>query len=125
MLVNLAVVERVMAAARADPADRGCSPTRVAAVVAGLIASEWRADGAWRLLALWSGRSDFGVDDPLLHRDVGYYVFSLPLYQQTARWLLDAVVMAAVAAVAAYYAARRAATRRAPTCSCWPRSRWS
>ena len=104
VLVNLAVVERVMAR-HAPTRPQRLLAYPLVAVVAGLIASEWRTDDAWRLLALWSGRSDFGVDDPLLHRDVGYYVFSLPLYEQTVRWLLDAVVMGAVAAVAAYYAA--------------------
>ena len=76
-----------------------------------MISGQWRADGAWQLLALWAGRSDFGVDDPLFHRDVGFFVFSLPLYQQVARWLLETLVMAAVATVAAY--APRAARLRA------------
>ena len=77
----------------------------VAAVAAGVISGEWRADGAWRLLALWAGRSDFGVDDPLFGRDVGFFVFSLPLYEWVSRWMLDALVMAAVATVVAYAAA--------------------
>ena len=86
-----------------------------------MISGEWRADGAWRLLALWTGRSDFGVDDPLFHRDVGFFVFSLPLYEWGRRWLLATLVMAAVATVAAYVAAggsarraRRGARTRAP-----------
>ena len=56
----------------------------VVAIAAGVISGEWRADGAWRLLALWAGRSDFGVDDPLFHRDVGFFVFSLPLYERVS-----------------------------------------
>jgi uncharacterized protein len=104
LIVNFAAVERVMAAhSPLRPHRRLVYP--LAAVGAGLISSEWRADGAWRLLAMWAGRSDFGVADPLFHRDVEYFVFSLPLYEQAARWLLDTIAMAGVATVAAYLAA--------------------
>jgi hypothetical protein len=75
-----------------------------AAVAAGLIAAEWRSPGAWKLLALWSGRVDFGTRDPLFHRDIGFFVFSLPLYQQVATWALDALAMAAAATLVTYVA---------------------
>ena len=55
------------------------------AIAAGAISSELRTGGAWRLLALWSAGGDFGTRDPLFHRDVGFFVFSLPLYQQVSR----------------------------------------
>jgi len=101
VLLNLAVVERVMAsAAPLRPYRRLAYP--LAAAAAGLISSEWRTHGAWQLLALWTGRGDFGTSDPLFHRDVGFYVFSLPLHQQAARWALDALVMTAVATTGAY-----------------------
>ena len=104
LLANFVAVERVMAAhSPRRPARLLAYP--VAAVAAGVISGEWRADGAWRLLALWAGRSDFGVDDPLFGRDVGFFVFSLPLYEWVSRWMLEALVMAAVATVAAYAAA--------------------
>ena len=64
-----------------------------------------RGRGVWPLLALWSARGDFGTHDPLFHRDVGFFVFSLPLYQQVSRWALEAIVMTAGATVAAYFAA--------------------
>jgi uncharacterized membrane protein (UPF0182 family) len=111
LLVNFAVVERAMAPhAPLRPYRRLAYPA--AAVVAGVISAQWRADGAWRLLALWAGRNDFGVQDPLFHRDVGYFVFSLPLYQQVASWLLDTLAMAAVATVAAYLVAGGLRTAR-------------
>jgi hypothetical protein len=28
-------------------------------------------------------RQDFGVTDPLFHKDVGFFVFSLPLYSRS------------------------------------------
>ena len=65
-------------------------------------AAQWHAPGTWSLLALWSGRTDFGVTDPLFHRDAGFYVFSLPLYQHVVAWLLASLAMAAAASLAAH-----------------------
>jgi uncharacterized membrane protein (UPF0182 family) len=104
LLANFVAVERAMAAhAPRRPARVLAYPA--AAVAAGVITGQWGAEGLWRLLALWSGRSDFGVDDPLFGRDVGFFVFSLPLYEWVSRWLLGMLVMGAVATVAAYVAA--------------------
>jgi uncharacterized membrane protein (UPF0182 family) len=104
LFANFAVVERVMAAHAGRLLQRRLVYP-VAAVVAGLIASHWHTQAPWRLLALWSGRSDFGVQDPLFHRDIGFFVFSLPLYQELARWMLETLAMAGAATIAAYIAA--------------------
>ena len=48
----------------------------------------------WQQVILWLHRSDFGVVDPLFHRDVGFFVFSLPLYQKVAHWLFLTVAIA-------------------------------
>jgi uncharacterized membrane protein (UPF0182 family) len=84
VLVNLAAAERRLAS---EGAWRRVAYT-LAAGAAGVIAGEWRSDDPWRLLALRSARGDFGERDPLFHRDVGFYVFSLPLYQPVSRWAL-------------------------------------
>lgn len=111
LLANLVAVERVMVAhAPLRPVRLLLYP--VVAVAGGVISGQWRADGAWRLLALWAGRSDFGVDDPLFGRDVGFFVFSLPLYEWASRWLLDTLAMAGIATVAAYLAAGGVRTAR-------------
>ena len=59
----------------------------MAAIAAGLAANRWAAGGVWQSLLLWLNRGDFGVADPQFHRDVGFFVFSMPLYQQVAHWL--------------------------------------
>ncbi len=103
LLANFAAVERVLAGhATLRPHRRLVYP--VVAVAAGFVAGQ-RADGVWKLLALWSGRSDFGIDDPLFHRDVGFFVFSLPLYEWVSRWLLETLALAGCATIAAYLAA--------------------
>jgi uncharacterized membrane protein (UPF0182 family) len=104
LLANFAVVERAVAShAPLRPGRRLAYPA--AAVAAGLVTAHWRTSGTWQLLALWAGRSDFGARDPVFHRDVGFYVFSLPLQEHIARWLLETLAMGAVATVAAYLAA--------------------
>jgi uncharacterized membrane protein (UPF0182 family) len=114
LLVNLAVVDRVTDVRAVPPEDRSrlarLWPYRrllfpAVAIAGGVLSSRWLGDGAWQRLALWANRSDFGIADPLLHRDVGFFVFSLPLYQQAARWLLGTLAMATVATIVAYVAA--------------------
>ncbi len=112
LLLNFAVVERVVAHVGDDPVRAGRVVTAlragrrliypVVAIAGGLVSLQSRPANIWQLLALWANRTDFGVTDPVYHRDVGYYVFSLPLYQQVADWLLQTVVMGGAATVAAY-----------------------
>jgi uncharacterized membrane protein (UPF0182 family) len=52
----------------------------------------WRARVHWQLLELWLHRQNFGVDDPLHHRDVGFFVFTLPLLE----WLVEQLVIVAL-----------------------------
>ena len=99
LLANFAAVERVMALHRPRHPWRQLTYPLVA-IAAGVLAG--RGDGGWRLLVLWHGRSDFGVQDPIFHRDVGFFVFSLPLQQAVARWLLFTLAMAGAATLAAY-----------------------
>ena len=103
VLANLLVAERL---SRDTPAKVPRAQRRLAypvvAVAAGIVAAQWHAPGTWSLLALWSGRTGFGVTDPLFHRDAGFYVFSLPLYQHVVAWLLASLAMAAAASLAAH-----------------------
>jgi len=99
VLANLAVVERTAPAANVA-LRRLLHP--LIAIAAGILSFQLRPDDGWRLLALWANRGSFGVRDPLFDRDVGFFVFSLPLYQQVARWLLETLLMAGVATAAAY-----------------------
>ena len=89
VLLSFAAVER--AVARADDADAVSPVWRnrrliypAVAVACGALALESRPDDLWRTLLLWTHRSDFGTQDPLFHRDIGFFVFSLPLYQEVA-----------------------------------------
>jgi uncharacterized membrane protein (UPF0182 family) len=68
----------------------------------------------WQHLLLWLHRRDFGVTDPLFHKDVGFFVFSLPLYENVARWLLMTTAIALVCAFATHAATGAIRTKPAP-----------
>ena len=76
LLANVALFERRL----------GRRPIHaLGAIAGGLVSLKLQPGDLWRLLALWAHRSDFGTRDPLFDRDVGFYVFSLPLQQALAR----------------------------------------
>ena len=109
VLANLLIAERITGARGAARAKLPRAQRQIAypvvAIAAGIVSAKWQAPGAWSQLALWSGRSDFGVTDPLFHRDAGFFVFSLPLYQHVVAWLLASLAMAGAAVVAAHVVA--------------------
>jgi uncharacterized protein len=82
----------------------------LAAVTCGIAVAD-QYDGAWRLLLLWANRSEFGAQDPLFHRDIGFFVFSLPLQQEVVAWLTEMLIMAGAGSVAAYAVAGARAAR--------------
>jgi uncharacterized membrane protein (UPF0182 family) len=74
------------------------------AVAAGFVVGRSVVLGSWQQLALWSHRQEFGVVDPLFHRDIGFFVFSLPLYRKVAEWLLVTGALALAMAVLGHVA---------------------
>jgi len=65
-------------------------------VMAGTLAARWQE--VLRFLR----PTAFGTADPLFGRDVGFFVFTLPLYRLLQGWLLAAVILALLAATAVY-----------------------
>jgi uncharacterized protein len=111
LLLNFAVVDRIMA--RRAHAATVRAPAAVVwrlrhliwpvvAIGVGVLnATRW-PNVNWAHLLLWVHRRDFGTQDPLFHRDVGFYVFSLPVYREVTTWLLETIVVASLASLAAY-----------------------
>jgi uncharacterized protein len=81
---------------------------------AGLVVGRSVVLSDWQHILLWLHRRDFGVMDPLFHKDVGFFVFSLPLYQQVAKWLLLTTAIALACAFAAHAATGGIRTKPAP-----------
>lgn len=69
---------------------------------------------AWESALAWWHHVPFGEVDPILSYDIGFHVFTLPLFV-TARLLLLAGAALATLAAAAVYMLRRAATVVIPT----------
>jgi uncharacterized membrane protein (UPF0182 family) len=111
LLVNLWVVERSAPDRRAPGGPRAGRRTRTllwalvgACIGAGVLIGRSVVLSDWQRILLWLHRSDFGITDPLFHRDVGFFVFSLPLYRNVVHWLLLITAIALVCAAGAHAA---------------------
>ena len=72
----------------------------VAAFVAVIFGSN--AAGHWDDVLLFRHAQDFGSKDPQFHRDLGFYVFKLPIYQFALDWLLGALVVTIIGTLGVY-----------------------
>ena len=61
--------------------------------------------GQWPTVWRYLYQQPFGVEDPIFGRDVGFYVFSLPIYRFVANFLLGCVIVSALAVGLVYAAA--------------------
>ncbi len=57
-------------------------------VIFGLVASS-----QWEMILRFSYATNFGVSEPLLGRDIAFYIFNLPFYHFMQGWLIWAVVI--------------------------------
>ncbi|MBI4300408.1 MAG: UPF0182 family protein [Chloroflexi bacterium] len=68
------------------------------------------ASGKWDLMLRYMNAQSFGTTDPIFHRDVGFYVFNLPVYVFVQRWLLAAAFVLLIGSAGIYafhYSVRR------------------
>ena len=63
------------------------------------------ASSQWQTTLTFLNQKSFGVTDPIWHKDVSYYVFTLPFYRFLWGWLL-AVVILMLLGVGGLYASR-------------------
>ncbi|MFN2128410.1 MAG: UPF0182 family protein, partial [Anaerolineales bacterium] len=66
--------------------------------IMGLIASN-----SWMTFLQFLHHSPFGVADPIFLKDIGFYVFKLPLYNFLQQWCSFAVILMIVTAGLSYY----------------------
>ncbi len=83
-------------------AARGARPLVLLAALGmgGVIAL--RAAAAWQGLLLYRAGGDFGLTEPILGRDIGFYVFRLPVWR-LAQSLAGSLVLTALAGAAVVY----------------------
>lgn len=72
-------------------------PALLAAINAAGVASNWQT------FLVWMNRSPFGKTDPQFGLDVSFYVFTLPLLQVIASFLVSTLVLALIAIVGVNY----------------------
>ena len=61
------------------------------------------ATNSWMTFLQFIHSSKFGVSDPIFSKDVGFYVFKLPLYNFLEQWYLFALFFVIVAVGLSYY----------------------
>jgi uncharacterized membrane protein (UPF0182 family) len=61
------------------------------------------ASGQWRTYLLWQHRQSFGQKDAYFHKDIGFYVFTLPWMHWLVDFTMTALVIGLVAAVFVHY----------------------
>src|SRR4051794_13024292 len=72
----------------------------VCTLVGALLGWSWK--GNWQSFLLWAHARNFGVNDPLHHRDIGYFVFKLPFLEKVSELLLLLVVIGSGLTIAVY-----------------------
>ncbi|MGH7783951.1 MAG: UPF0182 family protein, partial [Candidatus Binatia bacterium] len=60
--------------------------------------------GNWDTVLKWLYAAPFGRSDPIFGRDLGFYVFSLPVYDLIQDWALLIIFLSAAMAVLIYFA---------------------
>ncbi len=68
------------------------------------------AQGGWETVLKFQQGQAFGIADPIFHKDVGFYLFTLPFQRFVQGWLLGALIVTLLATVAFYalsYGVRR------------------
>jgi uncharacterized membrane protein (UPF0182 family) len=83
-------------------------------VLVGLGASGW-----WDNILRFLHRTSFGQADPILGKDVSFYIFQLPLYRNLFGWVFQLLLLTALVVVAMHYlnGGIRLAPGRAPRVS--------
>ena len=61
------------------------------------------ASGKWRTFLLWEHRQSFGKTDPYFHKDIGFYVFTLPWMHYLVDFAITALIIGLLAAAVVHY----------------------
>jgi uncharacterized membrane protein (UPF0182 family) len=70
------------------------------------VTGSWAA-GHWETLLLFLKPAAFGIQDPIFHRDIGFYVFTLPFYRALFNFTLIASLSSMALAAVSYLSSNR------------------
>jgi uncharacterized protein len=71
--------------------------TGLLSVIFGLVAA-----GRWLVVLQFLNRQPFGIGDPVFHKDIAFYVFSLPFLQMLRSWFLAALIVTLIGSILMY-----------------------
>jgi len=60
------------------------------------------AQGNWQVVLRFFDGQPFGIADPVFHREIGFYVFSLPFLHLVRAWSLGALIITLLGSVGTY-----------------------
>jgi len=60
------------------------------------------AQGNWQIVLRFFDGQPFGITDPVFHKEISFYVFSLPLLHLVRGWLLSALIITILSTGGAY-----------------------
>jgi uncharacterized membrane protein (UPF0182 family) len=115
MLANLVIADRLAPGMRtAGPEDElieryqhAVAPyqgrIRVAVAAFFALIAGGSVSGQWQQWVLFRNRVDFHVKDPQFHKDVGFYVFTLPFLRFIFEWAFAALVIVFIVTAVAHY----------------------
>ncbi len=115
LYINLYVAGRFTAAdALLEVEDRFGLPSRLVIepffrqllipVVLGLgVLSAFRASAAWERYIRFANALPFGIEDPIFHQDVGFYIFKLPFFSFLYGWMITSVILTLFITAATYF----------------------
>src|SRR4051812_45225439 len=73
------------------PLFRTIIPLALAVLIGASAATDWTT-----VIQFWY-RTPFGVTDPIFHRDIGYYVYTVPMIEAVLSWLRASAILSLVA----------------------------
>ena len=56
----------------------------------------------WSTVLYYLHPSSFGIQDPIFHRDIGFYVFTMPFYKFVVDWLFTTLIFALIGTIVVY-----------------------
>ncbi|GAH08209.1 unnamed protein product, partial [marine sediment metagenome] len=71
--------------------------TALLSIIFGLV-----AQGNWLVVLRFFSRQPFGITDPIFHKEIGFYVFSLPFLNMLRSWVLGALIITLLGSAGLY-----------------------
>jgi hypothetical protein len=71
--------------------------TALLSIIFGLV-----AQGNWQVVLQFFNGQPFGITDPVFHKEIGFYVFSLPFFHTVRSWFLAALIVSLLGSAGVY-----------------------